>query len=372
MKKIVITGANGFVGKNLLAHLSRLEDVELNTIVKETKPEDYASLLKDAEIIFHLAGVNRPEKEEEFKTGNTELTEKLLEVIGSLPKNQAPKFIITSSTQAENDNPYGKSKLGAEQLVINAANEGIVKGVIYRLPGVFGKWSKPNYNSVISTFCHNVANGLELEVRDRNYSFPVVYIDDVIADLNNWIEMEDIAPFTEAKVRTQFDVSLGFLSDTISSFPKSRQTLFAPKVGDTLTKYLYSTYLSYLPKDKFSYPMELKVDNRGDLFEWLKSEQFGQIFVSTTKPGITRGNHFHHTKTEKFLVIRGEAIIRLRKIDETEVVEYPVSGKKPTVVDIPTGYTHNITNTGQEELVALFWANEIFDQERTDTYFLEV
>lgn len=372
MKKVVVTGANGFVGKNLMVHLNRMEELEVVSIVRETAVEEFLTLLKDADVVFHLAGVNRPKEEAEFVSGNTDLTARLLNTIESLSPDSTPVFVLSSSTQAKHDNPYGKSKLEAEHLLESAAEKGVVKGVIYRLPGVFGKWSKPNYNSVISTFCHNVANDQPLEIRDPQYSFPVVYVDDVVADFLQWLDQAPTSGITNAAVRTQFEVSLGYLADTIKSFPASRESLVAPRVGDTLTKYLYSTYLSYLPQSKFSYPMELKVDNRGDLFEWIKSKDFGQIFVSTTKPGITRGNHFHHTKTEKFLVIRGEAVIRFRKVDEEEVIEYKVSGDTPTVVDIPTGYTHNITNTGTEELITLFWANEIFDQQRTDTYFLEV
>ena len=223
----------------------------------------------------------------------------------------------------------------------------------------------------MATFCHNVAHGLALEVRDPAYTFPLVYVDDVVAQL---LERITFPPkgMTRPAIQTQFTVSLGELARTVQSFPKLRKNLRAPQVGDTFTKYLYSTYLSYLPADAFSYPMELKADQRGDLFEWIKAKGFGQIFVSTTKPGITRGNHYHQTKTEKFLVIRGEAIIRFRQIHGSEVIEYPVSGEKPTVVDIPTGYTHNITNVGETELITLFWANEIFDQNRPDTYFLEV
>ncbi len=372
MKKVVVTGANGFVGKNLLVHLNRMDTIQVHTILRETKVNEYPEILKDADTIFHLAGVNRPENTADFAKGNKDLTAALLDAINKTQPANPPKFIMSSSTQAEKDNPYGVSKLQAEKLVTEAANSGKISGVIYRLPGVFGKWSKPNYNSVISTFCHNIANDLPIEVRDPNYSFPIVYVDDVVLEFLSWLDQENHSGLLQGKVRTQFEVSLGFLERTISSFPESRKTLHAPRVQDTLTKYLYSTYLSYLPRDKFSYPMDLHVDNRGDLFEWIKSEDFGQIFVSTTKPGVTRGNHFHHTKTEKFLVIRGEAIIKFRKIDENEVIEYPVNGKTPTVVDIPVGYTHNITNTGNEDLITLFWANEIFNPERTDTHFLEV
>ncbi len=370
MRKVVVTGANGFVGQNLVARLQRMEDVQLQTITRSTDVQDFEKILKDVGIVFHLAGVNRPQNEQDFTEGNVDLTKQLLTALENV--NTKPIFILSSSAQAVNDNLYGKSKLAGEDLVREASEKEIVEGIIYRLPGVFGKWSKPNYNSVISTFCYNVANGIPLEVRDPDYSFPVVYVDDVVASFLYHLKEEKGFGCKKASVRTQFQVSLGFLAETISSFPENRKTLIAPAVGDTLTKYLYSTYLSYLPKDKFSYPMELKVDNRGDLFEWIKSKDFGQIFVSTTKPGITRGNHFHHTKTEKFLVIRGKAVIRFRKIDESEIIEYIVTGEKPTVVDIPTGYTHNITNTGDGELITLFWANEIFDQQTPDTYFLEV
>lgn len=368
--KIAVTGASGFIGKNLISRLQRLEEVELVEITRNTSVDDYSSLLENVDVIYHLAGVNRPKTEEEFTTGNTDLTEQLIRHLGG---EKCPVFVMSSSTQALIDNPYGISKKRAEDLVVEATSQGKLKGVIYRLPGVFGKWSKPNYNSVISTFCHNVAHGKPLEIRDPNYTFPVVYVDDVVEQFLEQMShdfVENECKFEE--IRTVFNVSLGYLAKTISSFPTNRETLIAPAVGDTLTKYLYSTYLSYLPEDQFAYPMELKVDNRGDLFEWIKSEAFGQVFISTTKPGITRGNHYHHTKTEKFLVIRGEAVIRFRHIFSDRVIEYPVNGKEPKVVDIPTGYTHNITNVGDTELITLFWANEIFDQNRTDTYFLEV
>lgn len=365
-----MTGANGFIGKNLCARLERLEEVILFKISRQTKESELMAALADAHVIYHLAGVNRPKDLKEFTSGNVDFTQAILNGLQS--NSNKPKLIISSSSQAELDNDYGKSKRKAEELVEVAAKNGICQAVVFRLPGVFGKWSKPNYNSVVSTFCYNAANGLELEVRDPNYTFPLVYVDDVVEQFLSHLSHPVGIDFSYEEIRTVFNVSLGYLANTIKSFPTNRQTLLAPAVGDTLTKYLYSTYLSYLPEDSFSYPMELKVDNRGDLFEWIKSKEFGQIFISTTKPGITRGNHYHHTKTEKFLVIRGEAVIRFRRIDSDKVIEYKVNGKNPTVVDIPTGYTHNITNTGESELITLFWANEIFDTNRTDTYFLEV
>lgn len=370
MKKVVVTGADGFIGRNAMARLNRAENLEIETITLDDSPESYAIKLQGADVVIHLAGVNRPKDVSEFREGNSSLTQQLLD---SVDKTKAPKFIITSSAQAALDNPYGHSKLEAEQAVEEAAGKGIVEGVIYRLPGVFGKWCLPNYNSVVATFCHNIAHDLPVEIRDPEYTVTLVYVDDVVAALVSHLENPaKKGNLTRPEISTTFSVTLGRLAQTLRNFRESRKSLLAPKVGDTLEKYLYSTYLSYLRRDEFGYPMELRTDNRGDLFEWIKSPGFGQIFVSTTKPGITRGNHFHHTKVEKFLVIRGEAVIRFRKIDEEEIIEYPVSGGEPQVVDIPPGYTHNITNTGEGELITLFWANEIFDQEKPDTYFLEV
>lgn len=369
-KKVVVTGADGFIGRNVMARLRRMESLEVETIILDDGPESYAEKLQGADAIIHLAGVNRPKNVSEFQEGNSSLTQQLLD---NVDKAKTPKFIITSSAQAVLDNPYGVSKLEAEQAVEEAVGKGTVEGVIYRLPGVFGKWCLPNYNSVVATFCHNIAHDLPIEIRDPEYAVTLVYVDDVAAALLGHLDSPaEEGKLTRPEISTTFSISLGELAQTLRDFRESRKSLQAPKVGDTLEKYLYSTYLSYLPRKEFSYPMELRSDNRGDLFEWIKSPGFGQIFVSTTKPGITRGNHFHHTKVEKFLVIRGEAIIRFRKIDEEAVIEYPVSGEHPQVVDIPPGYTHNITNTGEGELITLFWANEIFDQERPDTYFLEV
>lgn len=367
--KVVVTGAGGFIGRNLCASLDRIDGVEVNRIFSTTKRDEYRVWVKEAEIIYHLAGVNRPKDPSEFITGNTDFTREILELAAE--GGNVPTVVVSSTTQVVKDNEYGKSKRAAELLIEEYASKSKITGAIYRLPGVFGKWSRPNYNSVVSTFCSNVANELPLEVRDRSVDLPLVYIDDVLqaflSHLNS--RFKGLGTF---EVTPVFHTTLGELADVISSFPGLRKSLRAPKVGNCLEKRLYSTYLSYLPTDKFSYPMELKKDNRGDLFEWIKSEYFGQIFVSTTKPGITRGNHYHHTKTEKFLVIRGEAEIRFRQIDSDQVITYKVSGSEPTVVDIPTGYSHNITNIGKTELITLFWANEIFDIHNPDTYFLEV
>jgi len=367
--KVVVTGAGGFIGRNLCANLDLIDGVEVNRVFSSTQRNEYSPWIKEADLIYHLAGVNRTKDPSEFVSVNTSFTREILELAAK--GDIVPTVVISSTSQAVKDNDYGRSKRAAEELIEEYASNGNIHGAIYRLPGVFGKWSRPNYNSVVSTFCHNVANELPLEVRDPSFALPLVYVDDVIraflSHLNN--RFKGLGTY---EVTPVFNTTLGELADIISSFPGLRESLRAPKVGKGLEKRLYSTYLSYLPADKFSYPMELKKDNRGDLFEWIKSEDFGQIFVSTTKPGITRGNHYHHSKTEKFLVIRGEAEISLRLIDSDQVITYKVYGSQPTVVDMPPGYTHNITNTGNTELITLFWANEIFDTERPDTNFLEV
>lgn len=369
--KIAVTGADGFIGKNLIANLSNNKMFELRKITKENSSEDLKLSLADVDIVFHLAGVNRPESEQEFITGNVDFTEEVLSILKQSTK--PVKIILTSSAQAIADNSYGKSKLVAEDAVKSASINSLIEAVIYRLPGVFGKWSKPNYNTVVATFCYNVANNIPLDVRDTEYNLSLVYIDDVVESFVKNITAEKSKnDFYYAHVPVHYDVTLGELAKIISEFKDNRGTLVAPEVGNLLVKKLYSTYLTFLPTDAFSYPLELKSDDRGNLFEWIKSKDFGQIFISTTKPGITRGNHYHHTKTEKFLVIRGEAEIKFRKIDSEEIISYPVNGQQPTVVDIPSGYTHSITNVGDTELITLFWANEIFDVNRMDTYFLDV
>ncbi|NLR78608.1 SDR family oxidoreductase [Chitinophaga eiseniae] len=369
--KVVVTGANGFIGRNLVAHLKQQKEVEVYEITRETPVNDYAGILKNAAVIYHLGGVNRPVHPDDFHTGNTLLT---ADILGHIKSNTFPsKIIISSSAQAEQDNPYGKSKLAAEELAKSFAKDNIHEVVLYRLPGIFGKWCKPNYNSVVATFCYNVARNIPLEIRDPAYQLTLSYVDDVVsAFLSHLDKPVRQSSFSFEDISTKFTITLGALAETITSFKEGRESLRLPINGDTLRKYLYSTYLTYLPENEFSYPMKLNVDNRGSLFEWIKHNAMGQIFISSTHPGITRGNHFHHTKTEKFLVIKGEAIIRFRKIDDEEVIEYPVNGEQPQVVDIPPGYTHNITNTGSSELITLFWANEMFDQNRPDTYFLQV
>lgn len=374
MEKVIVcvTGSNGFIGQNLLAHLTYLSHVEVRIISKNTALEDYDFILSDIDIVYHLAGVNRTEDEHELIIGNADFLLNILNKIQTLSK--PVKFILASSTQALLDNPYGKSKLLAESYAEEFARLGKVSVVIIRLPGVFGKWCKPNYNSVVATFCYNVINDIPLEIHNPNHNLTVVYIDDVIEKFLKFLQKtnDHDAGCTISTIPVQFTLKLSELAEMIKSFHDYRNNLEVPPVSNVLAKNLYSTYLSYLPMNDFSYPMQLRTDERGSLFEWIKQDGFGQVFVSTTKPGITRGDHFHHTKVEKFLVISGEAEIRFRRLDSLEVVTYRVSGSSPVVIDIPPGYTHSITNTGDSELVTLIWANEIFNVHKPDTYFLNV
>ncbi|THE11352.1 capsular polysaccharide biosynthesis protein CapF [Bacillus timonensis] len=368
--KILVTGSQGFVGRNLVAELKNkgYEDIlEFNRDSDQTLLNEYT---KQCDFIFHLAGVNRPKEENEFMEGNFGLTSTLLELLKK-NNNKAP-VLLTSSIQAANDNPYGNSKRAGEDLLFEYSNTTGAKALVYRLPNLFGKWSKPNYNSVVATFCHNIARGIDIQINDPKSEVTLSYIDDVLAEFIRALKGEETKDGEFCKVPISYKITVGELAEKIYSFKRNRETLVMPSLQSKFDKALYGTFLSYLPEDKFSYNLKKNVDNRGWLAEFIKSESMGQIFISKTKPGITRGNHWHHTKVEKFLVIQGEAVIKFRKIGTDEVLEYKVNGEVPEVVDIPVGYTHSITNTGQDEVITLFWACEIFDPEKPDTYYLEV
>jgi UDP-2-acetamido-2,6-beta-L-arabino-hexul-4-ose reductase len=371
MGKVVVTGSQGFIGRNLIASLSTLSDMKILTFDVEDAPESLPELLAQAEFVFHLAGINRPQDPGDFTHGNVGLTHRVLDILRSTGR-QIP-LLISSSTQAALDNPYGASKKQAEDLVRAYGRETGAAVFVFRLPNVFGKWSRPNYNSVVATFCYNTAQGLPLEVHDPAREVSLVHIDDVVAEfLAAFRGTPHWGPDGDPAVPRTFTITLGELADRIGRFPQTRLTREVPGVGDDLTRLLYSMYLSYLPEDRFAYALDAKRDPRGWLAEILRSPDLGQIFVSVTRPGITRGNHWHHTKTEKFIVVSGEALIRFRPLTGTEVIEYPVSGGEPHVVDIPPGYAHSITNTGTTDLITLFWASEPFDPGRPDTHVLQV
>jgi UDP-2-acetamido-2,6-beta-L-arabino-hexul-4-ose reductase len=365
---ILVTGSRGFIAKNLLTHFRMRENVQVTGLSRENGTVEWEKQLDQADIIFHLAGANRPPDPGSFQKDNSDLTRF---IVDRLEKRGSPyQLIFTSSTQAVLDNPYGKSKKEGEDYICSNVKNGYA--VIYRLPGVFGKWCRPNYNSVVATFCFNTTRNLPLEIRDPDYELRLVYIDDLIRSFISQCQQQAHAGVSEAVVEPEFTIKLGNLATTIQSFRTNRKTLFIPDVGDGLIKALYSTWLTYLPTGDFAYDLELRTDPRGSLFELLKTRSAGQVFVSTTLPGITRGNHFHHSKTEKFVVIQGSGRIQFRSVLNEQVIEYDVNGNSPIVVDIPPGYTHNITNTGNVIMITLFWANEIFDPQNPDTFFEKV
>lgn len=368
--KILVTGANGFVGKNLIAELENKGYEEIFKFNRETELSLLDMYTKECEFVFHLAGVNRPRNEKEFMEGNYGLTVKLLDLLKK-HHNKAP-ILLTSSIQAEKDNPYGRSKRACEDLLISYSKETMAQALVYRLPNLFGKWCKPNYNSVVATFCHNIARNKEINVSDPNNTLTLSYIDDVVAEFLRALVGNETVNGDYCEVPVKHKIKLGELADKLYSFKNNRESLIMPSLEVDFDRALYSTFLSYLEEDNFSYKLKKNVDNRGWLAEFIKSQSLGQIFISLTKPGITRGNHWHHTKVEKFLVIQGEAVIRFRKIDSENVLKYWVSGEIPEVVDIPAGYTHSIENTGHEDVITLFWACEIFNPEKPDTYFVEV
>ena len=368
---ILITGAGGFVGKNLVATLRTAGYTDLMLFEKDDTPETLADYCRRAAFVVHLAGINRPTDPSEFYTGNAGLTDTLLADLEAAG-NTAP-VLVTSSTQAELDNDYGKSKRQAEEAIFAHRRRTGATVYVFRMPGVFGKWCRPNYNSVVATFCHNVAHGLPIQVRDPAFSLPLVYIDDVVACILAAFDgqvMMDRSATPICHMHPIHEVTLGRLAELIQGFAAGRTSLAVPDLAPgSFEKKLYSTYLSYLPSDQFSYPLEMHTDNRGSFTEFLRSPERGQVSINISHPGIVKGNHWHHTKNEKFLVVKGEGVIRFRNIFSREVIEYHVSGDKLEVVDIPCGYTHNIENVGTEDMVTVMWANEAFDPDHPDTFF---
>lgn len=396
---VLVTGSRGFIGQNLIAWLQQLPDIQVLEFDQEHTAADLAERLAVADLIYHLAGVNRPQSVEEFRTGNVDLTVQMCDLL--LQGGRATPIVLSSSIQAELDNPYGASKRQAEQVLADYAARSGAPVAIFRLSNVFGKWCRPNYNSVVATFCHNIAHDLPIAISDPSREVPLVHVDDVVqaflevgteikgqgAEDNRQVKraighsqrfIVHHSPFiipetlSYCEATPIYTVTLGRLAELIRSFRASRQTLLAPDFSDPLVHKLYGTFLSYLETDDFAYDLTQRSDARGSLAEFIKSPPFGQIFVSRTRPGVTRGNHFHHTKTEKFLVLEGEAIIRFRHIQSQEIIEYTVRGENYRVLDIPTGYTHSIENVGQGELVTLFWASEVFDAQQPDTVWEEV
>jgi UDP-2-acetamido-2,6-beta-L-arabino-hexul-4-ose reductase len=368
--KILVTGSNGFVGKNLIAELDNRGYKDIYKFDKNTDKYLLDEYTKNCEFVFHLAGVNRPKNEKEFMEGNFGFTSELLDLLKK-HNNKAP-ILITSSIQAERDNPYGKSKRAGEELLFNYSKETGAKALIYRLPNLFGKWSRPNYNTVVATYCYNIARGLDIQINNPDAELTLCYIDDLLDEFIRALQGNENKGGQYCCVPVTHQIKLGDLAGRIKNFKGSRKDLSIPNMEDELTKKLYSTYLSFLPKNEFSYDLNMHCDNRGSFTEFIRTLDRGQVSVNVAKPGITKGNHWHHSKNEKFLVVSGKGLIRFRKIGSDEIIEYKVNGEKLQVVDIPTGYTHSIVNIGDADMVTVMWANEAFNPEKPDTYFLEV
>lgn len=367
---ILVTGAKGFIGKNLISELKNQNYTHIFEYDIESSIEDLEKYSKDCDFIFHLAGINRPKNPEEFLAGNFGFTSLLLDTLKK-HNNKSP-IMLASSIQALLDNPYGISKKAGEELLLSYANETSTKVLIYRFPNVFGKWCKPNYNSVVATFSYNIANNLPITINDSNVEMNLIYIDDLVRELLNALKGKENRKNNFCYVEPVHSVKLGYIVDLLYSFKESRNNHSIPNNEDPFVKKLYANYISYLPKNSFSYDLKMNIDNRGSFTEFIKTPDRGQVSINISKPGIVKGNHWHHTKIEKFLVVSGNGIIRFRKIDEIEVIEYFVSGDNLQVVDIPPGYTHNIENLGNTDMVTIMWANEKFDPENPDTIFLEV
>lgn len=367
--RVLITGANGFVGKNLRLHLSGRSDVDVLSFTREHTEADLVELVAEVDVIFHLAGVNRPEDPADFRQGNADLTQDLCDALEEAGKSIP--VIYSSSIQAVADNPYGVSKREAEDALLALAKRTGAHVFIYRLPNVFGKWARPNYNSAVATFCHNISLGLPIKINDPRAQITLVYIDDVI---DSFLQVMDglLTQSGFVEVDPRYQVTVGGLADQIQAFKNSRDTLITENVGNGLVRALYSTYVSYLKPEQFSYQVPKHGDERGIFVEMLKTKDAGQFSFFTAHPGITRGGHYHHSKTEKFLVIKGKACFRFRHMMTSEFYELHTNGDQPEIVETVTGWTHDITNVGDGEMVVMLWANEIFDRDKPDTYAMPI
>ncbi len=370
--KILVTGARGFIGRNLTARLRNIGVGKIYEYDKDSSAGSLEAFCRDCDFVFHLAGVNRPQRVEEFQEGNFGFTLKLLKLLEN-NCNCCP-IMLSSSIQAELDNPYGRSKLAGEGLLQEYGRRTRAKVLVYRFPNVFGKWCRPNYNSVVATFCYNTAHGRPLQVNGRDTKLKLVYIDDVVDELLRALDgRENRMEYGQCQVEPVYETTLGEIEDLLRTFRDSRKTLQVPNMTEgSFSKKLYSTYLSYLPEDSFSYPLDMHTDQRGSFTEILRTADRGQFSVNISRPGVEKGNHWHNTKNEKFLVVAGKALIQFRKPDSKEIFSYHVSGERLEVIDIPCGYAHSIINEGNTDLVTFMWCNECFDPERPDTYSLKV
>ncbi len=370
--RVLVTGANGFIGKNLVVRLRESPRFVVAEFVRGDEVAALPQLLAQADAVIHLAGENRPADPSAFAQVNTGLTVAICNAIAAQVASggRYVPLVFASSTQAKLNNPYGQSKLAAEHAVQALAQDAGNPAVVFRLPGVFGKWCKPHFNSVVATFCHNIARGLPVQINDPAASLQLVYVDDVVTNLVAAVEallLPEAAGVSQGLVAPLYTTTLGELAAQIQAFGDCRTSLMSERVGTGLVRALYATYVSYLPNDHFAYEVQQHADPRGVFVEMLKTPDSGQFSYFTAHPGITRGGHYHHTKTEKFLVIKGTGLFRFRQLLTDERFELSTSGDKPQVVDTIPGWVHDITNTGQDELVVMLWANEVFDRANPDT-----
>ncbi len=374
--KVLITGSDGFIGRNLQLFLSERRDVEVVCFNRQDGIAHLPGLMRDADFVFHLAGVNRPKELSEFFAGNRDLTQTLCSAAGELAETTGKKIplLFASSIQAAGDTPYGQSKRAAEEAVFAVRQSHGVPVHVFRLPNVFGKWGRPNYNSAVATFCYNIARNLPIEIRNPAAALSLVYIDDLI---ERFIElMDSAAPAEDADgyetLTPHYSTTVGDVAALIYSFRDSRQNLTTEPVGAGLVRALYSTYISYLPTESFAYAVPQHVDQRGAFVEMLKTRDSGQFSYFSAYPGVTRGGHYHHSKTEKFLVVKGRARFKFRHMHTGDVHELIASGDKPEIVETAPGWAHDITNIGEDEMIVMLWANELFDHAHADTYAAEL
>jgi len=362
---ILVTGSNGFLGKNLIARINATNVGNVLSFDFDDSAELLEEYIKKADLIFHLAGVNRPDDSSEYYSGNSGLTETVIRLLEA--RKRSVPVLFSSTAQVGNESDYGKSKEMAENVLMGYTERSGADVFIYRFPGIFGKWSRPNYNTVVATFCYNIARGLSIEIRDSDYEFALCYVDDVVD-----LMLKTMSEQKQQEIEPVYTVTLGNLASLIESFASDECKLSLDDLSDSFTKKLYATYLSFLPEEKMSYPLTMREDERGSFTEFLHLPKHGQVSINVSKPGVTKGDHWHDTKHEKFLVVSGHGIIRQRMTGSTEIIEHHVSGDKLEVVEILPGYTHNLSNLGDNDMVTVIWASEIFDESHPDTFFEEV
>ncbi|MGX5173693.1 UDP-2-acetamido-2,6-beta-L-arabino-hexul-4-ose reductase [Aliikangiella sp. IMCC44653] len=361
---ILVTGANGFIGKNLVVRLKELGHNPVS-VTREDSESDMLAKIDNATLVFHLAGVNRPKEDSDFFKGNALLTEIICERLSS--RTDKVSIIYTSSIQAELDNPYGVSKKQAEKKLHSLANSSNISVYNYRLPNVFGKWCKPNYNSAVATFCYNIANDKPVQINDASATINLVYIDDVVEAFISHIDADSAAKFHECAVTQTYQVTVGELHSKLLAFKQSKNSLCIEKVGVGFERALYSTFISYFKPEQFNYPLVKHEDPRGVFVEMLKTKDSGQFSYFTAHPGVVRGGHYHHSKNEKFLVIKGKAKFGFRNIVTDDYYSLEVDGADPQVVETVPGWSHDIKNIGDDEMIVMLWANEVFDPSKPDT-----